>query len=366
MIVDPHNRLVQFLVFCAGSSHDVLEKCPTSEWNKHASIGATVLFTAILALLSSFYAFQVVFHAFYVSIPLALFWALIIFNLDRFIVSSFRKNGKPVREFVQALPRILLAVAIAVVISKPLEMEIFKTEINQVLSETKTRKLSDLQTRHEAQTLQHAAQSKQLQEEMDKYFSLKEKYYLDYICECDGTCGTGQKGRGSECKAKMEKYNEFVKEFNVEKARIDLAMAELAREKKRLTAEYVAERERIEINFSTGFLARLNALNGMGGMASLSITMLLILIEITPVFSKLMAPEGPYDNLMRMGENEFKLRYMRTVYRQNVELHGGGMHEPEERPAAPMPEGKRGEGPLPLTDKYAALRLELQKKLKQK
>jgi hypothetical protein len=164
----------------------------------------------------------------------------------------------------------------------------------------------------------------------------------------------------------MEKYNEFVKEFNVEKARIDLAMAELAREKKRLTAEYVAERERIEINFSTGFLARLNALNGMGGMASLSITMLLILIEITPVFSKLMAPEGPYDNLMRMGENEFKLRYMRTVYRQNVELHGGGMHEPEERPAAPMPEGKRGEGPLPLTDKYAALRLELQKKLKQK
>ncbi len=36
-------------------------------------------------------------------------------------------------ELIQASPRIILAVIIAVVISKPLELKIFEKEINQVL-----------------------------------------------------------------------------------------------------------------------------------------------------------------------------------------------------------------------------------------
>ena len=58
------NKIKNFLIFCAGSSKEILQKCPSTEWIKHTSTGATVLFTSIIAMLSSFYAFQLIFTAF--------------------------------------------------------------------------------------------------------------------------------------------------------------------------------------------------------------------------------------------------------------------------------------------------------------
>ena len=37
-------------------------------------------------------------------------------------------------------------------------------------------------------------------------FEIREEYYRQYVCECDGTCGTGQRGRGTECERKENKY----------------------------------------------------------------------------------------------------------------------------------------------------------------
>ena len=36
---------------------------------------------------------------------------------------------------------------------------------------------------------------------------LREKYYEDFKCECDGTCGTKKVGRGIECISKKNKYD---------------------------------------------------------------------------------------------------------------------------------------------------------------
>ncbi len=66
-----------------------------------------------------------------------LVWSLLIFNLDRFIVSTIRKRDQFGREFLQATPRIILAIIIAIVISKPLEIKIFEKEINTVLLKEK-------------------------------------------------------------------------------------------------------------------------------------------------------------------------------------------------------------------------------------
>jgi uncharacterized PurR-regulated membrane protein YhhQ (DUF165 family) len=52
-----------------------------------------------------------------------------IFNLDRYIVLSMRKDEVWYKEYLQAIPRIVLAVLIALVISKPLELKIFQKEI---------------------------------------------------------------------------------------------------------------------------------------------------------------------------------------------------------------------------------------------
>jgi hypothetical protein len=140
--------IVRILIFCSGSSAEILEKCPHSEWIKHTSIGATVLLTSVIAVLSSFFAFQLIFSTAFISAPIAFLWGLIIFNLDRYIISSFRKNGKPIKEFIQSFPRLFLAVVIALVISKPIEIEIFKSEITQSLVENRKRDMNSLQANY--------------------------------------------------------------------------------------------------------------------------------------------------------------------------------------------------------------------------
>ena len=75
-----------------------------------------------------------------------LIWGLLIFNLDRFIVSTIKKNDSKWKEFLQAFPRLILAMIIAIVISKPLELKIFEKEINQVLLTEKNQMTLDNKT----------------------------------------------------------------------------------------------------------------------------------------------------------------------------------------------------------------------------
>ena len=129
--------LQRFFIFCSGADIQILDTCSNGERNKYAGIGATVFFTAVMAFIASGYALYTVFDNIYTSIFFGLIWGLLIFNLDRYIVSTIKKRDSFKSELLQATPRIILAMIIAVVISKPLEMKIFEKEINQVLLEEK-------------------------------------------------------------------------------------------------------------------------------------------------------------------------------------------------------------------------------------
>lgn len=78
------------------------------------------------------------------------FWSylgIIIFNLDRFIVSSTGKgdgtDSITWKEFFQALPRLLIALILGFTISKPLELKIIETEINVQLRKEQQLKLDE-------------------------------------------------------------------------------------------------------------------------------------------------------------------------------------------------------------------------------
>jgi hypothetical protein len=70
-------------------------------------------------------------------------WATIIFNLDRYIVSSLRKEGNWKKELLYATPRFIIAILISLVIAKPLEVRIFASRIEQQILEDKRQKLED-------------------------------------------------------------------------------------------------------------------------------------------------------------------------------------------------------------------------------
>ena len=78
----------EFFWMCSGADTDLLQESPKSEQIKYAGIGGTVFFTAIMAFVSSAYALYTVFDNVYASALFGLIWGLLIFNLDRFIVST--------------------------------------------------------------------------------------------------------------------------------------------------------------------------------------------------------------------------------------------------------------------------------------
>lgn len=136
----------RFFFTCSGADKDILNQCPT-EWNKYAGIGATIFFTGLLASISGGYALFTIFRGEANSITYALIfgltWGFLILNLDRFIVSSIRKEGNIQKELLQATPRFILAIIISIVIAKPLEVRIFESRIEQQILEDKRSKLED-------------------------------------------------------------------------------------------------------------------------------------------------------------------------------------------------------------------------------
>lgn len=124
--------ITEFLWSCAGVNKKVLRQCP-SDYAKYEGIGGTILFTALMACLSGGYAMNFVFNDPWVAIAFGIFWGLLIFNLDRFIVNTMYSDGKHTiswGELKSGLPRIIMAIFLGIVISTPLELKIFYKEID--------------------------------------------------------------------------------------------------------------------------------------------------------------------------------------------------------------------------------------------
>jgi hypothetical protein len=151
------------------------------------------------------------------------------------------------------------------------------------------------------------------EEEIKEFFYLKEQYYQEYRCECDGTCGTGKSGRGSECERKQAKYEEFINEFNAKQLIAASAIEDIKKNKSEVERNYQQEKENLESNYSYGLLARLKALHALESIAPWFISLLILLVEIAPVLTKLFSPKGPYDNLLAMSEGNYRMEYLKKI-----------------------------------------------------
>ena len=126
------DKVKRFFWLCSGSHLKTLEEVP-SEGAKYAGIGATIFFTGLFAALAGGYAIYTFSDSLWISIPTGIVWGGMIFNLDRYIVSSMRKAHSWKKEWLMATPRIFLAIIISLVIARPLELKIFEKEINAEL-----------------------------------------------------------------------------------------------------------------------------------------------------------------------------------------------------------------------------------------
>ncbi|CAM1369542.1 conserved protein of unknown function [Tenacibaculum soleae] len=90
--------LKQFFLICSGVDLQLIKDCANGEQNKYAGIGATVFFTALMAAIACSYALFTIFDNLYSAIFFGFIWGLLIFNLDRFIVSTIKKEFQNVKK----------------------------------------------------------------------------------------------------------------------------------------------------------------------------------------------------------------------------------------------------------------------------
>lgn len=307
--------LKQFFIICSGADSDILEQCSKGEQNKYAGIGATVFFTAVMAFIAGSYALYTVFDNLYTSIFFGLIWGLLIFNLDRYIVSTIKKTGNVLDELIQASPRIILAVIIAVVISKPLELKVFEKEINQVLLEQK----NEMTLANKTQIAEQFNPNidalnnniKSLQQQIDTKETEVNALYDTYISEAEGTAGTKLLGKGPLYKEKRDKHDALLTEL--QQLKIDNKEKIVATENQiaQLKGDYETQIVTTQpiINNFDGLMARVDALGKLPWLPSFFIFLLFLAIETSPILAKLLSPKGSYD---------FKLEDQETAVKINV------------------------------------------------
>jgi len=308
-------KITHFFWFCSGAYAPLLNRTPT-ETHKYVGIGGTVFFTGLLASLSSGYALYTVFQSIGSAVAFGLLWGLMIFNLDRFIVSSMRKRNNAWSEWKMAIPRLIFAVLLAIVISRPLELKIFEREINRKLDERKMEMIALSKEAIKAgfsEISELEIKKDSLRSEIASAVAYRDKLQEEYDFERFGTKTDGTSGivgLGTNAKKKEQQLDAAQKELDVIRTGHQLRIDAIEEEIRNLTFLRQAEFEKRQPNIEgfDGFAARLDALHVLGKesdamrWANIFIILLFVALETAPIFVKLISPRGPYDELVDLAE----------------------------------------------------------------
>lgn len=322
-------KIKEFFWLCSGASFALLKRCPT-EHSKYVGIGATIFFTGLLAGLSSGYALYSVFDSMGYACFFGIIWGLMIFNLDRLIVLSMRKSNHRYKEILQATPRFLLAILIALVISKPLEIKIFEKEIT---TEVATLSQEILKEQELSIKLRYNFSLDSLKDERSKLNSeTKEKQLkrdeLFKIAseEADGTGGTKKRNAGPIYR---------IKERDALRVQEELERLETGNNQRILNIQAAINELQNDMNEDienlgapnmSGLSFKLTALNRLGHkyqtiwLANWFIILLFITIEIAPILTKLISPIGPYDHLLEVHEHSFQNYKKEKINKSDIAL----------------------------------------------
>ena len=329
------NWFQKFLLVCSGGNIHILRKTP-SEWNKFAGIGGIVLFTAIFATLSAGYAMFTVFDDLWVSAGFGLLWGLMIFNLDRYIVSSIKKTGTWWNQILMAIPRLILATFLGIIISKPLELKIFEKEVNKQLNTIIQRNKTQLQAEMNSRILQQSGpfetEKKQISAKIETYQKSYDSAAVELEKEILGKQSgltSGKVGFGSNAKRKSELKEQRRQDLENYQKQIAPRLEYLDKEISKVYTNIETERNKTETfeDKFNGFAARLQALDELGkntpiiGIAAAFIMGLFICLEISPVLVKLISAVGPYDYLLEKTENDFRLYAKEKIEKGNAGTH---------------------------------------------
>ncbi|WP_047547316.1 DUF4407 domain-containing protein [Psychroserpens sp. Hel_I_66] len=328
------SKIMKLFWKAAGGDQYILSQSTYSDQIKYFCLGGIVVATAIMAGLSGGYAFYTIFKpkasdvselwektggsdaintvagftestdvgTTIIALIFGLVWGLIIYNIDRFIVTSTGTGDGSEAitwgELKSALPRIIMGCIIAISISKPLEIRILKGEIDAKLQVKQERLKEDavktIEDKYVSRIAEKNATIAKYQREIDKAedaYTLSEQNYQEEITR-PGRRGVGEIARRLEI-IKKDRLNDR----NVLRGRLDPLITDLNKEIKGYVEEKNKEIDNISVGLSglDGLAERITIAEEEYPMVSIFLMLLFLAIELTPIFFKLMLIKSPYD-----------------------------------------------------------------------
>ncbi|WP_246560821.1 DUF4407 domain-containing protein [Zobellia russellii] len=310
--------IMRLLWKAAGSDGYILRRSTYSDQVKYACLGGIVVATGFMAAVAGGYAIYTIFEpkgsaldgvihtqtAVMASI-FGVIWGLIIFNIDRFIVAATGKGDGTEAitkaEFINSVPRIIMGLVIAITISKPMEIRMFKSEIDAELHQEQLKKRKEYEIATKAN---YVSRFEVIDKDLQKIENERNKV-LNRVTEIEKQYteevrivrpGPKAAALKSLMNSLGEKLNSFDEDNKAELERLNNEKIKLTKE----LDEELAKNEEVA-NGLDGLLERIKLAHEIAGIwITLFITLLFVVIELTPIFFKMMLIKSPYDF---MGDN---------------------------------------------------------------
>jgi hypothetical protein len=358
------SSVMRFLWKCAGGDRYLLERSTYSDQIKYMCLGGIVFATGAMAGLAGGYAFYTIFspkaanvldkaktvaenpnfipidvQTVILSVIFGIIWGLIIFNIDRFIVTSTGKGDGTEKitmdEIKGAIPRIIMGMIIAITISKPIEIRMFQTEINLAVQKEQEKEKNSLiaqaNVNFEAKVGEIKSKLGKIQIDIDQkkdlVFNLRKSIQAEIFEK--GGCG-------SRCESLKEQVT--ILESQIKELENTTEYKNSTEDRRRYENEKkndiaIAEAKGASLD---GLLIRIQKAHEIAGFwISLFITLLFMAIELTPIFFKLMLTKTTYDYLAENRDELIKADYgIEVKYdyykdKQGIEKHLTINHESE-------------------------------------
>lgn len=369
----------RLLIWLSGARAQILAECPT-ERPKYIGIGAAILITGTMAAVSLTFALVTALKVdLWAALPFALAWGVAIVSLDRLFVVSLQRQGPWWAHLLRAVPRLLLALLLGVVISTPFILQIFRPEIEHEITQ-----LQDEATATYYRDLPASSLSKQITAEQNTVATLQSEAagtgtgtgtaqspelthllaergqaesnqksaYSAWQCQLYGPCRPP--GNGPLARADQARYSSFgvqvsqlttkITQLQNQQQTADkkqqglvstTATSELTKARNALNRD-IAEQQQETTDFitkvkgDTGLLIRLQALGAVtAGNSTLNaarwlLFLLFVIIDCMPVFIKVMmnlGPENNYDKMLAAEEKkQLRVAASNRAVRQSAEI----------------------------------------------
>jgi hypothetical protein len=351
------SSLKKLLWKAAGADKYILERSTYSDQIKYMCMGGIIVATGLMAGMAGGYAFYTIFapktasivdktkfvtgsevptdpQTLVLSILFGIIWGLIIFNIDRFIVTSTGKGDGTEAitksEIKTALPRIFMGAIIALTISKPVEIRMFQGEIALKVQEQQDK---EKQKGIDQAEINYQKKVKPIEDRIKPYdddINALEKTSMDLRNEVQKEI-TGKNNNGAAYgprAAELERQAVII-EQRIESIKSAPTYIQLCAEREAFKEQRRQEIAKVEKMAATydGLLIRIKKAHELSPIISLFITLLFLAIELTPIFFKLMLIKGPYDYLeenikeLIKAEQGIEVQYNYYPSKKGVEKH---------------------------------------------